>query len=263
MYRMIVLSLLSGMISVAANAQQQYWYYCDPAHAYFPYVSSCPAPWRKVQPNQQPDSVPAQPVPVNPALDQKCEQELRMNSWTPDCLAWKQQKDAEDAARRRKEEQEREAAQERARAQQEEAQKKYQEAVSQQVQEEKERGYEPMTIEDFQLDGKSLAAHDAKVALEGFYAKLGNVEYLMPSAMAVASLRQSGASDQGVALLTDDAARNVRKYFLECRNDVTGSLFGCHITVLGRATMCEKTTFLAKSDEACIAVDDGWNVAPP
>jgi hypothetical protein len=26
----------------------QYWYYCEPAKAYYPYVSSCPAPWKTV-----------------------------------------------------------------------------------------------------------------------------------------------------------------------------------------------------------------------
>jgi hypothetical protein len=27
---------------------QQYWYYCDSAHAYYPYVTSCPSGWRPV-----------------------------------------------------------------------------------------------------------------------------------------------------------------------------------------------------------------------
>jgi uncharacterized protein len=27
------------------------WYYCDPAHAYYPYVSTCAVPWREVVPN--------------------------------------------------------------------------------------------------------------------------------------------------------------------------------------------------------------------
>ena len=30
----------------------QYWYYCEPLHRYYPYVPSCPVPWR---------AVPAQP----------------------------------------------------------------------------------------------------------------------------------------------------------------------------------------------------------
>jgi len=30
------------------------WYYCDPAHAYYPYVSTCSVPWREVIPNPNP-----------------------------------------------------------------------------------------------------------------------------------------------------------------------------------------------------------------
>jgi hypothetical protein len=35
----------------------QYWYYCDAARAYYPYVQTCPAGWRPVA---------AQPAPVTP-----------------------------------------------------------------------------------------------------------------------------------------------------------------------------------------------------
>lgn len=34
---------------------QQYWYYCDSAKAYYPYVSTCPGGWRKV-PATPPDA---------------------------------------------------------------------------------------------------------------------------------------------------------------------------------------------------------------
>ncbi len=37
------------LLPMLAYAQQQmHWYYCDPAHAYYPYVSTCPIPWREV-----------------------------------------------------------------------------------------------------------------------------------------------------------------------------------------------------------------------
>ena len=36
---------------VAAQPTQQYWYYCDAAQAYYPYVSTCPAGWRPVPAN--------------------------------------------------------------------------------------------------------------------------------------------------------------------------------------------------------------------
>ncbi len=39
-------------LTAPASAQQQgYWYYCDPSHAYYPSVTSCPVPWRRVSPN--------------------------------------------------------------------------------------------------------------------------------------------------------------------------------------------------------------------
>jgi hypothetical protein len=34
----------------AAPAQLQYWYYCDGAQGYYPYVKQCPGGWRQVAP---------------------------------------------------------------------------------------------------------------------------------------------------------------------------------------------------------------------
>ena len=47
------------------------WYYCDPAHAYYPYISTCPIPWRAVTPYaygsmQQPSAAPALPPETAP-----------------------------------------------------------------------------------------------------------------------------------------------------------------------------------------------------
>lgn len=43
----------AGLLTAnAAHAQSNgKWYYCDPVRAYYPYVSTCPAPWREVVPN--------------------------------------------------------------------------------------------------------------------------------------------------------------------------------------------------------------------
>jgi len=41
---------------------EAYWYYCDQAHAYYPYVTTCPGPWRPVVANAQPQK----PLPVTP-----------------------------------------------------------------------------------------------------------------------------------------------------------------------------------------------------
>jgi hypothetical protein len=74
--------------------------------------------------------------------------------------------------------------------------------------------YRFITIQDFKLDGKDLAAHHAKVQLQGFYKKFDDLEVLLPSGLAVAAAREYG-SNSGVPLLTDDAARGIRKLFLE------------------------------------------------
>jgi len=40
------------LMANAAHAQSsEKWYYCDPTHAYYPYVSTCLVPWREVIPN--------------------------------------------------------------------------------------------------------------------------------------------------------------------------------------------------------------------
>jgi hypothetical protein len=39
--------LVSPPVPVAPPPTQ-YWYYCEPAKAYYPYVATCPAPWQQV-----------------------------------------------------------------------------------------------------------------------------------------------------------------------------------------------------------------------
>jgi len=43
---------------VMVQQPTQYWYYCDNPAGYYPYVPSCPTPWRAVtpQPTAQPPS---------------------------------------------------------------------------------------------------------------------------------------------------------------------------------------------------------------
>lgn len=52
----VAIPALSGLLLAnAAHAQSSgNWYYCDPAHAYYPYVRTCPMPWRAVAPNANP-----------------------------------------------------------------------------------------------------------------------------------------------------------------------------------------------------------------
>lgn len=122
-----------------------------------------------------------------------------------------------------------------------------------------QRGYQPITFDDFKLDGKELAANNTKLIMHGFYLKLGESEYLFPSILAVASIRETLNTDVGIGLLTDDAQRDIRKYFLDCQNNLVRAQIGCPINVLGHATMCTRTSLLSGStDLPCLAVEDGW-----
>jgi restriction system protein len=69
----VILPIFAGLVFAnAAHAQGSgSWYYCDPLHGYYPYVSICPVPWRVVQPyayGQVPSpegpAVPAQAAPA-------------------------------------------------------------------------------------------------------------------------------------------------------------------------------------------------------
>ncbi len=134
-----------------------------------------------------------------------------------------------------------------------------QQATAQHLKMEEERGYKRTTFDDFKLDGKQLAATQSKIAITGLYLKLGEAEYLFPSVLAVAGMRETLNADVGIGLLTDDAQRNTRKYFLDCQNNPAAAQIGCRINVLGHATMCSRTSLLLGTTELpCLAVEDGW-----
>jgi hypothetical protein len=72
-------ALAGILVANAALAQSSgNWYYCDLAHAYYPYVRTCPMPWRAVAPNANPNgqfgqpgtnaapTVPTQAAPIPP-----------------------------------------------------------------------------------------------------------------------------------------------------------------------------------------------------
>lgn len=54
------------VVANAGHAQASgSWYYCDPLHGYYPYVSRCPIPWRAVTPYAYGQM---QPSPAEPAV---------------------------------------------------------------------------------------------------------------------------------------------------------------------------------------------------
>jgi hypothetical protein len=93
-----------------------------------------------------------------------------------ECRAEQDRLRAEKAAQEQKAQQEADQQAAAFEAQRAAAKKEYDDAVAKNIRWEKEHGYEPMSFEDFQLDGKDLAAKQATVAIEGQYIKDGNIE---------------------------------------------------------------------------------------
>lgn len=113
----------------------------------------------------------------------------------------------------------------------------------------KSRGYELIpTVKDLILDGKDLAARNAKIQITGLYKKMGNNGVLYGSPIDLYS-----NSDNYVPVLTDDAARPVREALMgyACEN------IGCQIEVGGHMTMCEHLNLLEKDFPAvpCLNID--------
>lgn len=113
----------------------------------------------------------------------------------------------------------------------------------------KSRGYEFIaTVKDLILDGKDLAARNAKVQITGIYKKLADNSVLYASPMdAYAN------SDNYMPILTDDAARPVREALMgyACQN------FGCTMNFGGHMTMCKHINLLAEDypDVPCLHVE--------
>jgi TPR repeat protein/uncharacterized protein YecT (DUF1311 family) len=120
----------------------------------------------------------------------------------------------------------------------------------------KQKGYQPISFDDFKLDGKKLALTNGKVLMQGFYKKFGDLETLQPTGLAVATAREYG-NDSGISLLTDDATRSVRALFLKCNENILAQL-GCPLTVVGHADMCTITNLLGSKSVPCLVVEDGW-----
>jgi len=120
----------------------------------------------------------------------------------------------------------------------------------------KQQGYQPISFDDFKLDGKQLAVTHAKLFMRGFYKKFGGVETLQPTGLAVAIAREYG-NDSGIPLLTEDASRNLRKILLQC-GDSPAVPLGCPLTIVGHADMCTKTNLVGSKNAPCVAVEDGW-----
>ena len=137
-----------------------------------------------------------------------------------------------------------------------EEQLRYQEKIAEQVKREQTLGYKPIDFENVVLDKSSLIAARAKVAIRGFYTKIGESELLVKTVEDTTT----PSEDDLLALLTDNATRDMRKYFLTCRSTTAE----CPVTLLGQITECTSNNlFGVQHYLICLSVDDGWNVPQP
>ena len=121
------------------------------------------------------------------------------------------------------------------------------------------KGYSPITFEDFVLDGKELAAREAKRSLTGVYLPVGNLELLFGTNIDAIQFSQGyNQNSPSVHLLTENASRDFRRQLLACRSNPAAASVGCRVHVLGRATMCVLSGPLGnRLDVPCVSVDEG------
>jgi peptidoglycan hydrolase-like protein with peptidoglycan-binding domain len=121
-------------------------------------------------------------------------------------------------------------------------------------------GYRRVSVETFLLDGRELASDHAKVALEGVYAREGNLDVIYASRRALMMARRSSAPLLRVPMLTEGASRSVRQNILRCQGNPTLLELGCeNAAVKGHATMCSVwNAFGVTHKEACMDVEDAW-----
>jgi hypothetical protein len=122
-----------------------------------------------------------------------------------------------------------------------------------------ENGYPTISFEDFALDGKEFAKSGKKIALAGVYVKRGDIEWIFSTPMTAMISQRSIANGTGATLLTDNASRGLRSYFLQCSQDPATSSMGCQARVRGTVQMCDLTTSLSTREVPCLVVEGGWS----
>ena len=131
---------------------------------------------------------------------------------------------------------------------------RFQQTLENRTSEELARGYFPITIQEFILDGRQLVSRGSKVSIVGFYLSIGHLDYLFQS-LADASMNQTRSA---VHLLTENASREFRSQLLTWRSNPGSAYVGRPIHVLGKATICVLTGPLGdRHNLPCIAIDDG------
>lgn len=116
-------------------------------------------------------------------------------------------------------------------------------------------GYATITTDDFILDSKDLIKSNKKIVIEGYYRKIGNLEGLYPTQDA-ANAADRVIEVPHINLLTDEAARNLRAYFLKCGPG--RDMLGCWTRVRGHAETCTLTVLGNTIPRPCLVAESGW-----
>ena len=195
-------------------------------------------------------------LPITPEqVAQRCEQQVDMRSWTPDCNNWRMQRDlkaaqqrqAEDAAREAQIQSERQAAWQR---EQQQAQKASLQKAQALIDENQRLGYKTITFDDLALDGKALEGK--KVAIYGTYVDEG--PYLFRDAKTYATFRATYQAVRGsyIPLYAEQASRDARATLLRCAN----APLGCPMMIRGKvATLSMGNAMGAKWEELGIQIE--------
>lgn len=119
-----------------------------------------------------------------------------------------------------------------------------------------ELGYWSLPFDDVVLDLKDLVRSAKKISIEGYYRKIGNIQYLFPNQYAATEAERQYSSTR-IPFLSDEATRPTRAYFLKCDNG-GGAQFGCWARLRGHASTCEFTLLGQSASKPCLIVDSSW-----
>lgn len=185
-------------------------------------------------------------------LDARCQREAQIDSWTPECLTWKERKDAADAAAQRAEEQARKDEWARIKAERAREERAAEQREAAAVAQDEREGFHHLSFEEFALDAPDMKP-GTKVAVSGLYLSEG--QRLLRDPMSAARWVELGEGGEGVVipLATKGATRAARATLLHC----SGAPLGCPVVVRGKVEVLMMRNRLGASwAEIGIAVED-------
>jgi hypothetical protein len=123
------------------------------------------------------------------------------------------------------------------------------------------RGYMSIAFETFALDGKNLAAAEARIAVKGAYVPDGNLEWLYANQGEAVQASMNPVQARNISkipLLTEDASREFRQFLLKCKSIPGADRTGCPTAVTGHVSLCSMTgPFGGNRTLPCVIVENG------